>query len=125
MEQRERETTFAGLDFFVLMEKALGTSCEGLLDKYRVKAKNKQKKPTRSSHCGSVEMNSTSIHEDMSSIPAFLSGLRIQCCCELWCKMAPAALIPPLAWELPYAAGAVLKRKKKRKYRVISGHPEI
>ena len=26
-----------------------------------------------------------------------------------------AALIRPLAWELPYVAGAVLKRKKKKK----------
>ena len=28
---------------------------------------------------------------------------------------AAAALIQPLAWELPYAAGAALKRKKKKK----------
>ena len=26
-----------------------------------------------------------------------------------------AALIRPLAWELPYAAGATLKKKKKKK----------
>ena len=33
----------------------------------------------------------------------------------LWCSLAAAALIQPLAWELPYAAGAALKRKKKKK----------
>ena len=42
-----------------------------------------------------------------------LSVLRIQCCHELWCRPAAAALIQPLTWELPYAAGAALKKKKK------------
>ena len=31
----------------------------------------------------------------------------------LWCRPAAAALIRPLAWELPYATGVALKRKKK------------
>ena len=43
-----------------------------------------------------------------------LSVLRIWCCYELWCKPAAAALIRPLAWELPYAACVALKRKKKK-----------
>ena len=30
---------------------------------------------------------------------------------------APAAPIPPLAWELPHSVGAALKRKKKREKR--------
>ena len=32
----------------------------------------------------------------------------------LWlcCRLVPAALIQPLAWELPYAVGIALKRKK-------------
>ena len=30
----------------------------------------------------------------------------------LWCRPAAAALIQPLAWERPYAAGAALKKKK-------------
>ena len=30
----------------------------------------------------------------------------------LWGKLAAAAPIQPLAWELPYAAGVALKRKK-------------
>ena len=28
----------------------------------------------------------TSIHEDVGSIPGLAQGLRIQGCCELWCK---------------------------------------
>ena len=34
----------------------------------------------------------------------------------LWCRLAAAAPIQPLAGELPYAAGAALKRKKKMFY---------
>ena len=33
----------------------------------------------------------------------------------LWCRLVVTAPIPPLAWELPYATGAVLKKKKKKK----------
>ena len=33
----------------------------------------------------------------------------------LWCRPAAIALIRPLAWEPPYAVGAVLKRQKKKK----------
>ena len=61
---------------------------------------------------------------------ALFSGLRIQCCCELWCRLqiqldlvllwlwcrlAAAAPIRPLAWEFPYGPGAALKRKNKAK----------
>ena len=33
----------------------------------------------------------------------------------LWCRPATAALIQPIVWEFPYAAGEALKRKKKKK----------
>jgi len=33
----------------------------------------------------------------------------------LWCRPAAVAPVPPLAWEPPYAVGAALKRKKRRK----------
>ena len=33
----------------------------------------------------------------------------------LWCRLAAVAPIGPLAWELPYAAGAALKKKKQNK----------
>ena len=36
---------------------------------------------------------------------ASLGGLRIQRCCELWCRLAAIALIQHLAWERPYATG--------------------
>ena len=35
----------------------------------------------------------------------------------LWCRLATTALIQPLAWELPYAAGAALKGPKRKKER--------
>ena len=38
----------------------------------------------------------------------------------LWHRLAAAALIQPIAWELPYAEGAALKRQKKKElmYRI-------
>jgi len=33
----------------------------------------------------------------------------------LWCRLAAAAPTQPLAWEFPYATGAALKSKKKKK----------
>ena len=39
-----------------------------------------------SSHCGSVVTSPTCIHEDVDLILAPLGGLRIQHCCELWCR---------------------------------------
>ena len=32
----------------------------------------------------------------------------------LWRRLAAAALIQPLAWELPYAMAVALKKKKKK-----------
>ena len=57
---------------------------------------------------------------------ALLSGLRIQHCCELWCRSqmklrsgvaVAVALMQPLAWELSYATGMALKTKKNRSSR--------
>ena len=33
----------------------------------------------------------------------------------LWCRLAAAALITPLAWEPPYAEGAALEKAKRQK----------
>ena len=41
---------------------------------------------------------------------------------RLCCKPAAAALIGPLAWELPYASGAALKKKKKSKQNKTHTH---
>ena len=46
---------------------------------------------------------------------AFLSGLRIQCCCELWCRPAATAPNRPLAWEPSCALGVALKGQKTKK----------
>ena len=77
-----------------------------------------------SSHHGSVEMNRLVSMRMQVRYLALLSGLRIQRCCELWfrwgsdptllwlwCGLAAAAPIRPLAWELPYAAGVALEHK--------------
>ena len=41
----------------------------------------------------------------------------------LWRRPEATALIRPLAWELPYAAGAALKRKKKKKKKTVAKIP--
>ena len=46
---------------------------------------------------------------------ALLSGLRIQCCRELWCRLAAIAPIRLLAWEPPYAAGTAPEMAKRQK----------
>ena len=46
---------------------------------------------------------------------ASLSGLRMRCCHELWCRLAAVAPIRPLAWKPPYATGATPKEEKKKK----------
>ena len=64
--------------------------------------------------------NPTRNHEVVVRSLAPLSGLRIWCCCELWCRPAATAPIQPPAWEPPHAVGAALgmaKRKKKKKRR--------
>ena len=40
----------------------------------------------------------------------------------LWCRPAAVALIQPLAWKNPYAAGVAPKRKKKKKKK---GGPDV
>ena len=40
----------------------------------------------------------------------------------LWCRPAAAALIQPLAWEPPCAAGVALKRQKTKKKKKERGN---
>ena len=69
----------------------------------------------RSSHCGAVETNLTGNHEDVGWIPGLAQWDKdpVLLLLWLWRRLAAAALIQPLAWELPHAVGATLKKKKK------------
>ena len=69
---------------------------------------------------------------------ALLSGIRIWCCHEVWCRLqirlgsgiavavavAAAVLIQPPAWEPPCATGVAIKGKKAKKKKKISGNAE-
>ena len=68
---------------------------------------------SRSFHGGSAVMNLTNIHEDVGSTPGLAHWVKDLALLWLWYRPEATAPIWPVAWELPYAVGAALKKKKK------------
>ena len=95
--------------------------------------------PDWSSCCGTAETNLIGVQEDVGSIPGLSVvwgyGITLSCGAGrrygsdptllwLWCRPAAAALIQPLAWEPPYAAGVALKRQKTNPRRTNPQTPD-
>ena len=69
-----------------------------------------------SSPHGAAETNLTRNHEVAGLIPGLLTQwVKDPALLWLWCRPGAVAPVGSLAWELPYATGVALKKKKKKK----------
>ena len=73
-------------------------------------------KKTKKTKKTNKKTNPTRNHKVAGSIPGLAQwvGLKIQCYREQWCRPAATVPIKPLAWEFPYATGAVLEKTKRQ-----------
>ena len=62
-----------------------------------------------------METNPTRNHKVVGLIHGLAQWVKDLVLLWLWCRLAAIAPIRSLAWEPPYAMGAVLKRQKKKK----------
>ena len=73
-------------------------------------------------------MNPTSIHEDTGLIPGLVQGVKELVLLWLWCSVAAAASIRPLAWEPPFATKETKKtkgKKKKKRTKILGKFPRV
>ena len=63
-------------------------------------------------------INPTIIREDVGVTPGLAQWAEDVAWQWLWHRLAAAAPIQPLAQDLPYATGAALNRRKKKKKRI-------